>query len=281
MQFSFVAAKVRFAIAMTSSSSSKGTAVITGASTGIGAVYADRLAQRGYDLVVVARDVARLDALAARLTHATGREVRVIGADLTRRDDVARIEQLLTSDTSVSMLVNNAASSTGKTFVASRGEDLEQTIALNITSLARLSSAVVPGFMQRRAGTLINIGSGVVMMPEQYNAAYGASKAFVLSFTRNIAVELAPYGIHVQVVLPGAIRTEAWERSGTDIEALPPGVVMSAEDLVDAALAGLDQHEVITFPSLADLASWTAMEDARAALLPQLFRSTPAPRYTR
>lgn len=265
---------------MTSSNNHQGTALITGASTGIGAVYADRLARRGYDLIVVARDVARLEALATRLTGETGRTVQAVGADLTRREDVARIEQILKSTPAISMLVNNAASSSGKTFVGSTGDDLEQTIALNITALARLSSAVVSGFVQRRSGTLINIGSGVVMMPEQYNAAYGASKAFVLGFSRNLAVELAPYGIHVQVVLPGAIQTEAWERSGTDIHALPPGVVMSAEDLVDAALAGLDQREVVTFPSLADMASWAAMEDARTALLAQVFRSAPAPRYT-
>ncbi len=258
-----------------------GTALVTGASSGIGAVYADRLARRGYDLILVARDADRLDALATRLTRETGRRADVLRADLTRREDLANVEQVLRSNAAITMLVNNAAASTGKTFLESDGDSLESTIALNITALARLSSAVTPGFIQRKAGTLVNIGSGVVLMPDQYNAAYGASKAFVLSFTRNLAVELAPHGIRVQIVLPGAILTEAWERSGTDITALGPGVVMSAEDMVDAALAGLDQNEVVTIPSLSDMAGWEALEEARLALLPQIFRSVPAPRYRR
>lgn len=264
---------------MQNPNASKGKALITGASTGIGAIYADRLAKRGYDLILVARNVPQLDALAKRLTQDTGRVVEVVGADLTRKERLLEIEAILHSDPGIAMLVNNAGFASSTPFVEATGDDLEKMIALNIVALTRLSNAAAKGFVARQAGTIINIGSGVVVMPEMANEVYGGSKAFILNFTRNIAVQLAQHGVHVQVVLPGAVLTEAWERSGTDPGLVPAGVMMSAGDLVDAALAGLDQKEVITFPSMDDTSSWVAMEEARVGMMDKVFRSPPATRY--
>ena len=256
-----------------------GKAIITGASTGIGAVYADRLAKRGYDLILVARDVTRLTALATRLTSETGRKMEVVGADLTNKDDLNRVEQILKTDTQIQMLINSAGIAMERTFAESNGDELERLIALNITALVRLSNAVVPGFVARKAGCLVNLSSVVALMPGQFNANYGASKAFVLNFSRTLSEELKAHGVHVQAVLPGATRTEIWERSGMNLDALPKALVMSAEDMVDASLVGLDRREVVTIPALPDAASWEAMESARVAMQPGLSRARPAARY--
>jgi short-subunit dehydrogenase len=270
-------AKMKVA-SMNKSETSKGKALITGASTGIGAVYVDRLAKRGYDLILVARNGDQLAELAARIANDTGRTIEVVVADLALSEQVLKVERILKTDPNISMLVNNAGSSKNRPFVESTGDELEEMIALNIVALTRLSNAAAKGFVSRKTGILINIGS-VVAMPDVANEVYGGSKAFVLNFTRNIAAQLAPHGVQVQIVLPGAVMTEAWARSGTDVSLVPAGAMMSAEDLVDAALSGLDQKEVITFPSLQDVSDWIAMEDARVALIPQLFQSKPASRY--
>ena len=256
-----------------------GTALITGASTGIGAVYADRLAKRGYDLILVARDVARLNALAARLTFETGCKTEVVGADLTKKEDLICVEQILRTNAKIQMLVNSAGIAMERTFAESSADELEHLIALNVTALVRLSNAVVPGFVQRKAGCVVNLSSVIALMPGQFNANYGASKAFVLNFSRTLAEELKAHGVHVQAVLPGATRTEIWERSGMNLDALPKALVMSAEDMVDASLMGLDRREVVTIPALPDAASWEAMESARVAMLPGLSRAKPAARY--
>jgi short-subunit dehydrogenase len=271
-------AKMKVA-SMNKSETSKGKALITGASTGIGAVYVDRLAKRGYDLILVARNGDQLAELAARIANDTGRTIEVVVADLALSEQVLKVERILKTDPNISMLVNNAGSSKNRPFVESTGDELEEMIALNIVALTRLSNAAAKGFVSRKTGILINIGSAVVAMPDVANEVYGGSKAFVLNFTRNIAAQLAPHGVQVQIVLPGAVMTEAWARSGTDVSLVPAGAMMSAEDLVDAALSGLDQKEVITFPSLQDVSDWIAMEDARVALIPQLFQSKPASRY--
>jgi len=194
-----------------SHSRSKGTALITGASAGIGAVYADRLAKRDYDLVLVARNEARLKALSGR-------------------------------------------------------------IALNIVALTRLTYAAAPAFVARRAGTIINIASVVGLSPETLNGVYGATKAYVIALSHSLQHELADKGVRIQVVLPAATATEIWEKAGLPYQNLP-------EDMVDAALVGLDQGEVVTLPSLHDGDQWTRFEAARRAIAKQFGNSTPASRY--
>ena len=257
----------------------KGTALVTGASTGIGAIYADRLARRGYDLILVARNRERLDKLANRLTSATGRSIEVVAADLGKKADVRRIEEILRTDSSITMLVNNAGIGGAGPLLVSDVDTMEAMIDLNVTSLTRLTYAIAPAFVARGTGTIVNISSIVAVAPEVLNGVYGGTKAFVLAFSQSLHHELAAKGVRVQAVLPGAIRTEFWDIAGQPVENLPQSIVMSADDLVDAALAGLDQGEFATVPSLPDAADWAAFEAARAALGPNLSRSEPAARY--
>ncbi|MBW9064965.1 SDR family oxidoreductase [Rhizobium herbae] len=258
---------------------SNGTALITGASSGIGAIYADRLARRGYDLILVARNKERLDALAERLTDETGRAVEVIAADLGNKDDLGRIEKVLRADASITTLVNNAGVGATAPLLSSDIDKMEEMITLNVTALMRLTYAAVPGFVKRGTGAIINIASIVAIAPERLNGVYGGSKAFVLALTLSLEQELADKNIRVQAVLPGATATDFWGIAGTPLEYVPSEIVMSAEDMVDASLAGFDLGELITIPALPDARDWEAYEAARQKLMPSLSLSTPAARY--
>jgi short-subunit dehydrogenase len=256
-----------------------GTALITGASSGIGAIYADRLARRGCDLILVARNQARLNALATRLAEETGRSVDVIAADLNDPADVALVEQVLRTDPSITMLVNNAGIGATAPLLEADVDAMARMINLNVTALTRLTYAVAPAFVERGGGTIVNVSSMVAIAPELLNGVYGGTKAFVLAFSLSLQKELGERGVRVQAVLPGAVDTAFWDIAGKPVDRLPSGIVMSGEDLVDAALAGLDQGELVTIPSLPDRAAWDAYEAARQQMLPKLSRSTPAERY--
>lgn len=251
--------------------------LITGASTGIGASYADRFARRGQDLVLVARDEARLDTLAARLRHETGVGIEVLRADLTDPGDLARVEAKLRDDAAITTLVNNAGANVAGAFAAQQPEDLSRLIALNVTAVTQLANAVSPRFAASGGGAIINIASVVGLVPEFSMSVYGATKAFVLFLSQGLQVELAPLGVRVQAVLPAATGTELWDRAGADPARLPP--MMAVEDLVDAALAGLDAGEVITIPPLPDAGLWDSYQSARQAMLPGFGNTTPAARY--
>lgn len=259
--------------------SSKGTALITGASSGIGAVYADRLARQGYDLILVARSRARLDSLADHLSNETGRAVEVVAADLKNPADLRRIEDILRTDASITLLVNNAGVGGVMPLLASPVDDMQDMITLNVTALMRLAYAVVPGFVARGTGAVINISSIVAIAPEILNGVYGGSKAFVLSLSQSMHHELADKGIRIQAVLPGATATEFWSEAGNPVENLPHEIVMSAEDMVDAALAGFAGGEVVTIPGLHDGEQWDRYEAQRQVLSGLFGSSTPAPRY--
>ncbi|MDI7861169.1 SDR family oxidoreductase [Rhizobiaceae bacterium n13] len=258
---------------------SKGTALITGASSGIGAIYADRLARRGYDLILVARNRSRLEELARRIADQTGRTIEVVAADLGDKSDLARIEKVLRTDASITLLVNNAGVGATAPLLASDVEKMEEMITLNVTALTRLTYAAVPAFVARNTGAIINIASIVGVAPEVLNGVYGGTKAFVLAFTLSLQKELADKNIRVQAVLPGATATDFWGVAGTPVEHLPGEIVMPAEAMVDAALSGLDLGEGITIPSLPEVADWEAYEEARQKLMPNLSRSVPAARY--
>lgn len=257
----------------------KGTALITGASSGIGAVYADRLARSGYDLILVARRADKLDALARQLGDRTGRSIETITADLTLPTDLAKVEAVLKTDASITVLVNNAGVGATAPLLQSDIADMERMIMLNVSVLTRLAYATAPGFVARGEGTIINIASIVALAPELLNGVYGGTKAFVLAFSQSLQHELADKGVRVQTVLPGATATDFWDVAGTPVEHLPTEIVMSAQAMVDAALAGLAQGEVVTIPSLPDIADWNAFDQARRALGPGLSRSVPAARY--
>ena len=255
------------------------TALITGASTGLGAVYADRLARRGDNLILVARDARRMEALAEKLRGETGVTVEVLPADLTNRADVARIEARLATDPAITMLVNNAGMSLNNGLLDSETAQIEQLIALNITAPTLLASAAGKAFVARGAGAIITIASVLALAPELFDGVYSGSKAFVLNLSQSLANQIEAKGVRVQAVLPGATRTEIWERSGKDIDAFPPEMVMDAGDLVDAALLGFDRGETVTIPPLADEGQWTAFLEARHAMGPGLSRREVAPRY--
>jgi uncharacterized protein len=257
----------------------KGTALITGASAGIGAIYANRLAERGYDLILVARNRDRLAALALALKNETGRSVETITADLNDQADLARIETTLRNNTGITMLVNNAGVGATAPLLNSDVEKMDEMIRLNVGALTRLTCAIVPGFVARGGGTIINIASVVAISPETLNGVYGGSKAFVLAFSQSLQHELAQKGVRIQAVLPGATATEFWDTAGLPVHNLPKGIVMSAEDLVDAALAGLDQGDIVTIPALPDQAEWDSYEAARRAMSGKLSNSVPASRY--
>jgi uncharacterized protein len=257
----------------------KGTALVTGASTGIGAIYADRLARRGYDLILVARNRERLNELAHRLTDATGRSVQIFPADLNDKAELASVENLLRTDKSITVLVNNAGFGATTPLLASDVAKMDEMISLNVSALTRLTYAAVPGFVERGNGTIVNIASIVAIAPEMLNGVYGGTKAFVLAFTQSLQHELADKGVRVQAVLPGATATEFWDVAGLPVQHLPSQIVMSAQDMVDASLAGLDQGEVVTIPALPDSADWQAFENARQKLTPNLSHAAPAARY--
>ncbi|MET3521869.1 SDR family NAD(P)-dependent oxidoreductase [Mesorhizobium abyssinicae] len=257
----------------------KGIAVITGASTGIGVVYADRLAAQGYDLVLVARSADKLATVADRIRAKTTRKVDVLPADLADAKDLKRIEDFLKATPNVTLLVNNAGLGGTLKLVDSDVDQMTSMISLNVTALMRLTYAVVPQLIARGAGTIINIASIVAINPESLNGVYGGTKAFVVAFSQKLRQELEGTGVRVQVVLPGATATDFWAIAGRPVELLPSAIVMSGEDLVDAALLGLDRGEFATIPSLQDGGLFDAYETARQAMIGKLSNSTPAPRY--
>jgi short-subunit dehydrogenase len=257
----------------------QGIALITGASSGIGAVYADRLAKRGYDLILVARDTGRMETLATRLRAETGRTIEVLAADLTDTAQLATVAQRLSDDPAISLLVNNAGMSLNGSLLENGPEQIGRLIALNITAPTLLASAAGKAFLARKAGGIINIASVLALAPEMFDGVYSGTKAFLLNLTLGLAKQVEPEGVRVQAVLPGATRTEIWERSGKDINAFPVEMVMEVDDLVDAALVGFDKGETVTIPPLADEAQWDAYQAARLAMAPGLSRREVAARY--
>lgn len=259
--------------------SKKGTAVITGASSGIGAVYADRLAEQGYDLILVARSADKLAQVAQHVRGKYDRTVEIFPADLADKSDLARVESILKSTPHVTLLVNNAGMGATASLVDADVDAMSQMVSLNVNALMRLTYAVVPQFVARGNGAIINIASVVAINPELLNGVYGGTKAFVLAFSQSLRKELEETDIQVQVVLPGATATDFWEASGRPLTELPSEIVMSTEHMVDAAIEGLDQGEFVTIPALRDLKLWNDYEGARSAMFGQLSNRVPASRY--
>ncbi len=257
----------------------KGTALITGASSGIGKVYADRLAHRGYSLILVARDTERLNVLSAKLKAEAGVDAEVLTADLTAKADLLKVEQRLRTDPTITLLVNNAGLGGNGPVASADPDGIEKIIQLNVLSVARLAAAAAHAFAARKSGAIVNVGSVLGLAPEMFPGVYPATKSFVLTLTQGLQSELAASGVYLQAVLPGATRTEIWERSGKNVDVLPPEMVMGVDEMVDAALVGFDQGELVTIPALPDAAEWQALEAARRKLGPNLSRNHAAPRY--
>jgi len=258
--------------------SSSRTALVTGASSGIGAVYAQRLAARGYDLVLVARRAERLVDLAVQLQAAHGITVRTHAADLTLDADISRLEQFLRNE-QVDLLINNAGMGPVKSTADMSDADAAATLTLNVTALMRLTRAALPGMRARKSGTIINVASVLAIHALPMSTLYSATKAFVLTYSRGIQQEVKDDGIHVQAVLPAGTITEFYESAGTSIDDFDRSVFMTAEELVDAALVGLDRGEEVTLPSVHDADLWTNYDTARLALMGGTQNGSPAQRY--
>lgn len=257
----------------------KPVAVVTGASAGIGAVYAQRLAERGYDLILVARRADRLKALSAKLDAAHGTTVEVVEADLTKDADVTRVENMLKANSAITLLVNNAGNSTLAPVAKTSEEDAAAMIALNVTALSRLTRAILPAFLDRNDGAIINVASVLSFHALPISAIYSGTKGYVMNFSRGLQQELAETNVRLQLVMPAATATELWDLSGVPLASLNQATVMTSENLVDAALAGFDKGEDITLPSVADATLWDKFDEARSALFAATQTGEPAPRY--
>jgi short-subunit dehydrogenase len=255
----------------------KPTVLVTGASSGIGATYADRFARRGHDLVLVARDTARMDDLADRLHSETGVAIDIVRADLTEAGDLRGVEARLRDDGRIGILINNAGANVAGAFIEQSSDDLDRLVTLNATAVMRLARSVAPRLAKAGDGAIVNIGSVVGLIPEFNSTVYGATKAFVQFLSLGLAHEIGPRGVYVQAVLPAATRTEIWTRAGADAASLPP--MMEVGDLVDAALVGFDRREPVTIPHLHDARQWDAFQAARQAMIPGFGTVEPAPRY--
>ena len=257
----------------------KGVAMVTGASSGIGAVYADRLARRGYGLLLVARNAARLDKLAVRLRKDTGANVEILAADLTVKGELRAVENRLAHDSAITMLVNNAGVAVAGRLLGANTDSLDAMISLNVASVTRLAVTAATAFAERGSGTIVNISSVLALAPEMFNGSYSGTKAYVLNLSQALDQEAGERGVIVQAVLPGATRTEIWERAGIDLEAFPASMVMGVDEMVDAALAGLDLGERVTIPALPEKGDWDLLDAARRKLGPNLSRDHAASRY--
>lgn len=261
------------------SNQSLGVAIITGASSGIGKVYADRFAKRGFDLLLVARRKDRLESISKELQQKYGVKIDVLVADLAKSEDLKKVGDIIAANERVTVLVNNA----GTAFVGSSSEiaieGIENQIDVNVKAVTYLSQAVLPGFVKRDAGTLINLGSVLSFFALPFSTSYSATKAHVMLYTIGLRDELANTGVRVQLVLPASTHTEIWDVMGMGVESLNPETVMSVDDLVDAALAGLDQGETVTLPAVEDASLWEAYDAARIKLFQATQTKNAASRY--
>ncbi|MGV1872206.1 SDR family NAD(P)-dependent oxidoreductase [Agrobacterium rosae] len=252
-------------------------ALITGASSGIGTVYARRLAARGHDLILVARATDRLEALGTELQQEHGVAVETITADLTDENQLDNVMTRLRAAPHIDILVNNAGAGMLGGFTSADPAAMDKLLRLNVLAPTLLTSAAIAGMVERGSGSIVNIASVLALLPEHSHGIYAATKSYVLTMSQSLAAEVSSKGIYVQAVLPAATRTEIFERAGGDISRVPN--VMEVEDLVDAALIGFDRKELVTIPPVPDVAAWEAFEQARDVLAAGFSNSEPATRY--
>jgi short-subunit dehydrogenase len=218
-----------------------GTALVTGASAGIGREFCHQLAARGYDLIVVARDAARLYALASELGSANGVKVEVLPADLTRDEDVGRVADRVGTDPVLTMVVNNAGFGTVGSLATAPPLQQEAMLRLHVLAPMRLTRAALPGMLSRRRGAVINVSSVAGFIYSPGNVNYCASKAYLTTFTEGLALELAGSGVAAQALCPGFTHTEFHQRMGPDSRPRPRFMWLTANGVVRASLRQLDR----------------------------------------
>jgi len=260
-------------------------AFITGASVGLGKAFAERLAQDGYDLALVARDGAKLEQLAGRLQTQHGIQAEVIVADLSRSAALPALEGRLRDSEALELLINNAGFGGYMPFVELDPDKAEELINVQVLTVTRLTRAALPGMLRRGHGSVINVSSRLAFsgpvtgerLPKR--ATYAGTKAFINTFTQVLSHELEGTGVRVQALCPGVVRTEFHLRAGADPDRFPAEIVARPEDVVQASLAGLRLGEVICLPGMEDTSLLRRLEDDQREFFERSGAGSLAGRY--
>ena len=222
------------------------TALVTGATVGIGNSFARRLAQDRYDLVIVSRNGEHLEKLAVELRTTYGIEVEVLPADLADDEGCRVVERRLSDpERPVDALVNNAGFTVGQSFLRSDIDEEDQMLRILVRAVLRLTRAALPGMVQRRHGFVINVSSVASFVPQ---GTYSAAKAWVTSFSQGVAGDLVGTGVRVQALCPGYTRTDFFDRAGIDMSGMPEWMWLEVEDVVDQSFAALARNQVVCVP---------------------------------
>ncbi len=260
-------------------------ALVTGASSGIGAAFAERLAREQYDLILVARRRDRLEALARQLQEKQSVTVTFIGADLTQPTELEAVEKRIVQEPALTVLVNNAGFGGYMPFVSLEPNRAEELIRLQVIAVTRLTRVALPRMIARGRGAIINVSSRLAFSapmpspPLPKRATYAATKAYINTFSQILANELEGTGVRVQALCPGVVQTEFHQRVGIDPGRYPAGVVMTPEDVVAASLAGLERGEVICVPALDDPSLLAQIDEGQRRLFEQSRSGSLAERY--
>lgn len=252
----------------------KPLAVITGATAGIGAAFARRLASDGYDLVLVARDATRLADFAAELTERYGATAEALPADLSTEDGCVAVERRLTGDRPVDLLVNNAGATLTRSFLRTTVEDESRLLRLNVHSVLRLTHAVLPTMTARRAGAVINVSSVAGYGALEAGSTYSATKAWVTNFSESVGQAARPYGVRVMALCPGFTRTEFHQRAGIDTSRMPGWVWLDADAVVDDGLRDLRKGRLVSIPDWKYKLAVVALRHTPQRLLHRITRRT-------
>jgi short-subunit dehydrogenase len=255
-------------------------ALVTGASAGIGAAFAGRLAREGYDLIVVARDGERLEALARLLSEQHGVQVEVLVADLADAAALRTVEERIAAVSRLDLLVNNAGIGYWSPFVEISSDRAELEIRVNVIAVTRIAHAALPGMIARGRGALINVSSSLAFRPVPNFTVYCGTKAYINTFSQSLHNELAGTGVQVQLLSPGRTRSEFYQRSGRDFSTLPAATFMEPDDVVQASLAGLRLGELFCMPGLHDYELLTRVLERQGDISQNSTADTLASRYT-
>ena len=260
-------------------------ALVTGASSGIGAAFAERLARDKYNLIIVARRIGRLESLAKLLQEQYKVSVEVLSADLSNPHHIKTVEQRINHESALELLVNNAGFGAYQPFVNLDPNRADELIRLQVTAVTRLTRAALPQMIARGKGSIINVSSrlafsGSLSAPSlPKRAVYVGTKAYINAFTQILYSELAGTGVRVQALCPGVVKTEFHELMGVDPSRIPPSMVMKAEDVVQASLAGLKMGEVICIPALEEPKLLDQVHQSEVGLWERTGSGTLAERY--
>lgn len=270
---------------MASQSGTRPLALVTGASSGIGAAFSRRLAHDGYDLIIVARRHERLDSLAEELQTAHSISVEVLVADLGKPAELRRVEQRVMEAPAPELLVNNAGFGGYMPFLDLDPDKAEELINLKVLAVTRLARAALPGMIARGRGSIINVSSrlaysaplGSSQLPKR--AVYVGANAYLNAFSQLLNGELEATGVRVQALCPGVVETEFHEQAGIDSSRYPAAIVMKPEDVVQASLRGLELGEVVCVPVLEDASLLQQVEESQKRLFELTRTGTLANRY--